>query len=328
MRKVTLSGLLARKLRLALTALAIVLGVTFVTGTLVLGDTLNRTFNNLVGTAYQHVSFQIRGKAVLQRERARSRPGHGRPQAGPGVDRGRRQPRPGCRVRTRLGPGLRAVPGPRRQRDRRAAADRRWASRSIPTRNCPPTGWSRDKAPTTADDVVMDKATATKHHYSVGDRVLINLPNRPQTFTITGIVTFGSDNNLAGVTLAGFDLHGRAEQLFDSRGYYDTINVLAAPGADNVKLQRAIARLLPPGVEVVSGQTVANELSSAVDNELGFISTALLIFAFDLAVRRRLHDLQHVLDHRRPANPRARAAARRRREPAPGVPLGASARPR
>ena len=71
MRKVTLSGLLARKLRLALTALAIVLGVTFVTGTLVLGDTLNRTFNNLIGTAYQHVSFEIRGKAALNEQRRR-----------------------------------------------------------------------------------------------------------------------------------------------------------------------------------------------------------------------------------------------------------------
>src|ERR1700733_10462767 len=65
MRRITLRGLMARKLRLALTALAIVLGVTFVTGTLVLGDTMNRTFDNLVGTAYQHVSFQIRGAAVL-----------------------------------------------------------------------------------------------------------------------------------------------------------------------------------------------------------------------------------------------------------------------
>jgi putative ABC transport system permease protein len=65
MRKVTISGLFARKLRLALTALAIVLGVTFVTGTLILGDTLNHTFNALIGTAYRHVSFEIRGKAVL-----------------------------------------------------------------------------------------------------------------------------------------------------------------------------------------------------------------------------------------------------------------------
>ena len=124
----------------------------------------------------------------------------------------------------------------------------------------------------------MDKATATKHDFAVGDRVLTNLPNRPQTFTITGIVTYGSDDNLAGVTLAGFDLQ-TAQRIFNSRGYYDTISVLAAPGANNVNLARAIAKLLPPGVEVVSGQAVANELSSAVDNSLGFISTVLLIFA-------------------------------------------------
>ena len=65
MRKVTITGLLARKLRLALTALAIVLGVTFVTGTLVLTDTLNRTFDDLIGTAYQHINFQIRGTAAF-----------------------------------------------------------------------------------------------------------------------------------------------------------------------------------------------------------------------------------------------------------------------
>ena len=87
MRKVTIKGLLAHKLRLALTALAIVLGVTFVTGTLILGDTLNSTFNNLIGTAYQHVSFEIRGKAVLNESgpaavqgpgSARRRGAHGR----------------------------------------------------------------------------------------------------------------------------------------------------------------------------------------------------------------------------------------------------------
>ena len=108
----------------------------------------------------------------------------------------------------------------------------------------------------------MDKATATKYHFAVGDRVRVLLPDRPQTFTITGIVTFGNDDNLAGATLAGFYLP-TAQQLFNSRGYYDTINVLAAPGADNVTLQRAIAQVLPPGVEVVSGQTVAERAAPA-----------------------------------------------------------------
>ena len=124
----------------------------------------------------------------------------------------------------------------------------------------------------------MDKATATKYRFTVGDRVLMNLPDRAQRFTITGIITYGSADNLAGVTLAGFALP-TAQALFHSRGSYDTINVLARPGVDNVRLQAAIARLLPPGVEVVSGQTVASQLSTAVDNALSFISTALLIFA-------------------------------------------------
>ncbi|MGO9892349.1 MAG: FtsX-like permease family protein [Solirubrobacteraceae bacterium] len=277
MRKVTISGLLARKLRLALTALAIVLGVTFVTGTLILGDTLNNTFNNLIGTAYQHVSFEIRGKAVLN-------------ESGPAAVQGTtdRKPVPES-IATAVShvPGVAfvhgSVQGYAQFLDRNGNAIGSGGGSALgfsfdPNQQLSPYRLVEGKAPTTADDVVMDKATATKHHYSVGDRVLINLPNRPQTFTITGIVTYGSDNNLAGVTLAGFDLQA-AQNIFDSRGYYDTINVLAAPGADNIKLQGAIARLLPPGVEVVSGQTVANELSSAVDNSLGFISTVLLIFA-------------------------------------------------
>jgi putative ABC transport system permease protein len=100
----------------------------------------------------------------------------------------------------------------------------------------------------------------------------------PRSFTVTGIVTFGSADNLAGATLAGFDLP-TAQALFNTRGEANTINVLAKPGADHIRLQRAIARILPAGVEVVSGQTVAGELSSAVSNALSFLSTALLVFA-------------------------------------------------
>jgi len=53
MRKVTIKGLLAHKLRLALTSLAIVLGVTFISGTFVLTDTLHNMFTSLVGSIYQ-----------------------------------------------------------------------------------------------------------------------------------------------------------------------------------------------------------------------------------------------------------------------------------
>jgi putative ABC transport system permease protein len=280
MRRITLRGLMARKLRLALTALAIVLGVTFITGTLVLGDTLNRTFDNLVGTAYQHVSFQVRGKAAFSNDTS----------AAAAVDStADRKPVPESLLAS-----VRRVPGVSyafgsvggyaqfMTRDGNAIGSGGGSTLGFafdPNSQLSPYRLVAGHAPTTANDVVMDKATATKYQYAIGDRVLVDLPNRPQTFTITGLVTFGSDNNLAGVTLAGFD-PAAAQALFNLRGHYNTISVLAAPGADMVRVQRAIDAILPAGVEVVSGQTVASELSTAINNELQFISTALLIFAF------------------------------------------------
>src|SRR5580700_9871266 len=65
MWKVTIKGLLAHKLRLVLTAVAIVLGVTFISGTFVLTDTLHNTFNTLFGHVYQNIDFEVRGKAAF-----------------------------------------------------------------------------------------------------------------------------------------------------------------------------------------------------------------------------------------------------------------------
>ena len=65
MWKVTIKGLLAHKLRLGLTALAIVLGVTFISGTFVLTDTLHNTFTTLFSNIYSKMDFQVRGVAQL-----------------------------------------------------------------------------------------------------------------------------------------------------------------------------------------------------------------------------------------------------------------------
>ncbi len=89
------------------------LGVTFVTGTLVLGDTLHRTFNDLIGTAYQHVSFQIRGKATLSgTDTTVDSTANRRPVAATIAAQVRRLP--GVGLRPRLGGWLRPVPGAQR----------------------------------------------------------------------------------------------------------------------------------------------------------------------------------------------------------------------
>jgi putative ABC transport system permease protein len=277
MSRITLRGMAARKLRLALTAVAIVLGVTFVTGTLVLGDTLNRTFNNLIGTVYQHVSFEIRGKAAFNENTPAGVTGTANRNPVPESIAAEVRRLPGVEyVFGSVGGYAQFVSPAGRAVNNGAGKDLGFAF--DPNAELSPYRLVAGHAPTAPDDVVMDNATATKYHFALGDDVRVLLPNGPQTFTITGIITFGSDNNLAGDSLAGFG-PSIAQGLFNSPGRYNTINVLAAPGVDNVKLQQEIATLLPPGVEVVSGQTVANELTSAVDNELSFLTTALLIFA-------------------------------------------------
>jgi putative ABC transport system permease protein len=277
MRRVTLRGLMTRKLRLGLTALAIVLGVTFVTGTLVLGDTLNRTFDNLVGNIYQHVDFEIRGKQTLQGVKNQ------------GIDSTASRVTVPQSVATNVSklPGVQFAYGSVSGYAQLIGHD----GNTIGNANSS-NGFSFDpnpqlsalrlvkgKAPTTDDEVVLDQNTVTKHHFAIGDRVRILLPNGTRTFTVSGIVKFGSADSLAGATLTGFYLP-TAQRLFNSVGRYATINVLTKPGADKVAVQREIERVLPASVEVVSGQTVANELDQTIHSDLAFLSTALLIFAF------------------------------------------------
>ncbi|MBV8461752.1 MAG: ABC transporter permease, partial [Acidimicrobiales bacterium] len=275
MGKVMLKGLLAHKLRLVLTGLAIVLGVTFVSGTFVLTDTLHQTFTNLFSTIYQHVDFVVRGEAVL----SSNSPG-GAPI---------RNPMPASIATTvRRVPGVADTEGVVQGYAQYVAPD----GKAIDNGGAPTLLVSFDpnsqmsslhlvsgSAPVTADQVAMDQSTAQKYHFAVGDHVRVLLLGPTQTFVISGIVRFGTAGNLAGATIAAF-AQSTAQQLVGHPGQYYSVDVLAAPGANKASLQRAIAGVLPPGVEVVTGQTVANETTNQINQALGFFSTALLIFAF------------------------------------------------
>jgi putative ABC transport system permease protein len=272
MWKVTIKGLLAHKLRLALTALAIVLGVTFIAGTFVLTDTLHNTFDTLFGNIYQNIDYQVRGVA----------------QFGSGGTATRNPVPESVLAKVKAVPGVEAADGSVQGFAQYIGHD----GKAIDTGGAPSIGLSFDpnqqisalhlvqgRAPTTPHDVVMDLGTAQKHDFSVGDRVRILLPGPTRTFTITGIAKFGTADNLAGATLAAFDTP-TAQALLGRVGQFDSINVVAKPGADKAQVQRSIAAALPHGVQVVTGQTVVNESTSAISSALSVFNTALLVFAF------------------------------------------------
>ncbi|HEX4175894.1 MAG TPA: FtsX-like permease family protein [Acidimicrobiales bacterium] len=272
MWKVTIKGLLAHKLRLALTALAIVLGVTFIAGTFVLTDTLHNTFDTLFGTIYSKVDFQVRGVA----------------QFGSGGNVQRNPVQESVLSTVRAVPGVQVAQGTVNGYAQFIGHD----GKAISSGGAPTLGLAFDpdqaisplhlvegKPPTTSSDVVMDLGTAQKYGFSVGQKVRILLRGPTTTFTITGITKFGTADNLAGATLAAFDIP-TAQAILGRVGQFDAINVVTTPGADKTAVQRSIAAALPPGVEVVTGQTVVNEQTSNISSALSIFNTALLVFGF------------------------------------------------
>src|ERR1700733_10822101 len=183
MWKVVLQGLLAHKLRLALTALAIVLGVTFISGTFVLTDTLHNTFTTLFGRIYQNVDFEVRGTATISSNNG-----------GAGA---MRNPIPeSIATSVRHVPGVAYAEGTVNGLAQFVAPD----GKAISNGGAPTLGLSYDvnrqlsalqlasgTAPTSSHDVVMDAGTAQKYHFAVGDHVRGLLAGPPRTFTISGI---------------------------------------------------------------------------------------------------------------------------------------------
>ena len=273
MWRITVKGLRAHKLRLALTALAIVLGVTFVTGTLVLTDTLNNTFTTLFGQVYQNINFEVRGVAAFPTS---------------GAAGAIRKPIPESIIAAvKDVPGVAVAEGGVSGYAQFIAPN----GKAVTTGGAPTIGLSygadrrlsslrlvAGKPPTISTQVVMDQGTARKYHFSVGNQVRILLPGSPQTFTLSGIVAFGTADNLAGATIAAFNLP-TAQQLFGEQGHLNTIDVITTPNANKTAVEHGISAVLPAGVEVVTGQTVAAEQSSAINQSLGIFSTALLVFA-------------------------------------------------
>lgn len=279
MWRATIKGLLAKKLRLVLTALSIVLGVGFVAGTFVLTDTMNAAFDELFTQASAGTDLVVRAESAFQGE-----------QAGPGGGGGEdeRLPLPASLVET-----IAALPGVAL-----ASGDvSGYAQMVDPVTGDviggvgPPTigtNWSelsnavldlRDGREPSADgEVVIDAGTASVHGLDVGTTVTILFQGPPEEFEIVGIAGFGDADNLAGATLALFDL-STAQRVLDKEGVVDAISVLGDEAVDLTTLQADVEDTVPSGVEVLTSTDVADEQAAALQEGLGFFRTALLVFA-------------------------------------------------
>jgi putative ABC transport system permease protein len=276
MWRATLKGLLAHKVRLGLTALAIVLGVGFVSGTYILTDTMGRAFDNLFSQIDKGIAVQVSG---VQKFKG-SGPG--------GEDVGSAE-----RVPNSLLPQVESVPGVRAAAGELAGYAQLVGKdgKAITTGGAPTLGVTsvRDpdlsqavaregRKPARFGEIGVDVGTAKKHDLHVGDRVTVLLQGPPMRATIVGLFGIGSADNLGGATIVAFDPR-TAQIALNGGGRWDDIVVAAKQGVSPSDLRDRIAAILPRGYEAKTGEQAAQEASDQIKKGLSFFNIALLVFA-------------------------------------------------
>ena len=130
----------------------------------------------------------------------------------------------------------------------------------------------------TADEVVIDKATANKKHFAVGDddRRPGEGPGRAAAAS-PGSSSSARSRRIGGATLAGFDLP-TAQTLFDKPDQLDEIAIAAKPGVSRRTLLSEVRAILPPNAQVRTAQQQAAEDAKDTNSFISFLRGFLLAF--------------------------------------------------
>ena len=273
MFRMALESVLHRKLRFALTAIAVVLGVAFVAGTYMLTDTMNTAFTTFFSTADSKIDVVVQSPTGLQNNLA----SWGDRQPVPETLLGTVQAAPGVHAAEGQVVGIAQIVDP--------------SGTVVTTTGAPTLGLSATsnpeldtanlrtgRFPTGADEVAIDANTARTHSIKVGDQVRVLFQDNSSTFRVVGIFGIGELDSMAGATVAAFDMQ-RAQAVLGKTGFFDSIVVKANPGVSQDQLRTSVQQAVGSRFEVITGQQLADRTSQAINDEMGIFSTALLIFA-------------------------------------------------
>ncbi len=277
MWKVTLKGLWSHKVRFLLTGVAVVLGVAFVTGTLVLSATIKSTFDNLFTDVYKNTGAVVRGQAAFKTDFGDARPNIpdsliATVQALPDVKAAGSIQIQNVGLTDKQGKLIEHNPG-----------SPKFGSAWIPDPKLNVYKLVEGHAPRVADDVVVDKESFDSASLRLGDRILISSPKEtPQKYTVVGVVKFGSQNTALGSTAAIFTLP-TAQRLADQPGTVTQIEARSTNGESQARLAQRIRAALPadanPKLQVVTGNAITKESQNNLNSILSIFNTFLLVFA-------------------------------------------------
>jgi putative ABC transport system permease protein len=272
--KFALKGLLTRKLRTVLTALAIVLGVAMISGTFVLTDSIDSAFDQIFTDVRQGSNVVISGKSAFDLS-------DGSGVTDPTLDES-------LLAQVRDLPDVAQAEG---SVDSDSTSLIGKDNKAIVFGGAPNLGFSiadgdspfnplrlvEGNWPKT-DEIVIDKGVADKKDFAIGDEIGVQVEGPVQKLRISGIVEFGSNLSIGGATLAGFDLP-TAQRLFEKEGKLDEIAVAAKPGVTDQQLLGEVREILPPNAKALSGQQQAASDAADTNSFISFLRGFLLAFA-------------------------------------------------
>jgi putative ABC transport system permease protein len=272
---VAIKGLLGRKLRASLTAIAIVLGVAMVSGTYILTDTIKAAFHTVFTQVYRNSDAVITGKSAV----------------GTGDNGGNGSLPPSLPAsllpRVRALPGVAAASGSIGDQAglvghngkviARGGAPGLAFSYSPEGQRFNPLTLTSGNWPVSNNEIDIDAQTADKEGFKVGDQIGVVARGPERRYRIAGTVKIAGISSLGGSTLALFTL-AEAQRLFNKQGRFDAINVAATHGTSPDQLVQEIRPLLPVSAQVRTGAGQAQHQTDMTNGFLSIFQNFLLAF--------------------------------------------------
>lgn len=234
--KTSMRNFFAHKGRMALSAVAVLLSVAFVCGTLVFTDTMNTTFDKLFAATSADVTVSPKSAKVDDN------PQNGKPQSLPASVVARVEKADGVK-KAEGGISSMAV----------TVVDSH--NKNMGSETGAPTiagNWTRNElrsmeiasghAPRGPTEVMVDADTAEKHHLKIGDELRTIAVTGDIKAKISGIAAFKVTN--PGAAVVYLDTATAQQKLLGSAGVFTQVSVTAEPGVSDTQLKRNVATAL------------------------------------------------------------------------------------
>ncbi|MFF9018002.1 ABC transporter permease [Streptomyces sp. NPDC014870] len=270
--KTSLRNFLAHKGRMALSAVAVLLSVAFVSGTLVFTDTMNATFDKLFSATAADVTVSPKDAATGD-----EMPQSGRPETLPASAVGKVAAAEGVTSAEGKVISLSVTVADAHNNNLGSSTGAptiavNWSPREL--RSMEITSGHAPRGPTEA---LLDAGTAEKHKLKIGDELRTIAVTGDFTTRISGIASFKVTN--PGATVVYFDTATAQRQLLGRTDAFTNIEVTAAPGFSHEQVKKNVSAAVGGQYKLLTQAESADEGRKDVEGFLTPMKYAMLGFA-------------------------------------------------